>query len=114
VEKRKLDLLEDLDGELPYKIARPVDGVYLYAFDKDTLHRMEIKDRKVLWSEEFDLNHERGREIGEALSTNPVELGEKPNGKDANPKEHFRSRNQGNGCSQVDYCNKESSSNNRL
>ena len=109
-----MDLLEDLDGDLQYRIARPVDGIYIYAYDKYTLHKMEIKDRKVLWSEEFDLNHERGREIGEVVSANLNESGEKPNGENANPAEHFRSRNQGSGCSQADYCNKESSSNNRL
>ena len=101
--------MADLNGDLPNKIARMQDGLYIYAFDEDTLHKMEVKDNRVLWTEpiEQEVLDERERQVREALSTNHSEFGKEPNGEDANPKENFRSENQGNGCSQIDYCHKK-------
>ena len=99
MEKKRLDLLEDLDGELPNKIARPVDGFYIYAYDKDTLHKMEVRNGRVLWSEEFDLENEGARQTGEIVRPDYVESGKESNGENEPAKNPFGSRNQGSGCS---------------
>ena len=93
-----MDLLEDLDGELPNKIARPMDGIYFYYFDKNTIHRAEIKDGMILWSEEYDLENERRKEVGDNIPTDTDELGEKPNRENGDPEKPFGARNQGSGC----------------
>lgn len=77
------------------------DGLYVYAYDEHHLHKMEVKDNRVLWSEPItqeDLN-EREREIREAISTNPNEFGKEPTREDGYTEEPFKSKNQGGGCS---------------
>ena len=92
------------------------DGIYVYAFDEHHLHKMEVKDNKVLWSEPItqeDLD-EREREIRTAISADPVEYGKAPDGENGDSEKNFGHENQGYGCSQAFSSNQEHNTDNRL
>lgn len=107
-----MGLRELLDGEYPNRIANPVDGFYIYAFDEYTLHKMEVRNGKVLWSEPYELEDERRRKIEQTLSTDFVEFGEESDGENEIAGIDFKSRNQGIGCSEIIHWNQEFDTNN--
>ncbi len=111
-----MGFLADLNGNLPDEWARMADGIYVYAFDDHHLHKMEVKDNRVLWSEPItqeDLD-EREREIRTAISANSFEFGKEPDGENGDSAENFGHENQGYGCSQAFSSDKEHNPDNRL
>ena len=46
-----MGFLESLNGNLPNNMARMPDGIYVYEFNDEILHKMEVRDYRILWSE---------------------------------------------------------------
>jgi hypothetical protein len=111
-----LGFLESLNGNLPNKMARMPDGIYVYEFNDEILHKMEVRDYRILWSEPItqgDLD-EREQQIRTAISADLAEYGKEPDGENGDSEKNFGHENQGYGCSQAFSSNQEHNTDNRL